>query len=131
MATKSTKENIVEDAKEIANEVKNTAKEIAAETKETAKKTASKAKSTAKKTAAKAASTAKKTAAKAVKTKTSTRIQFMGRDIAQSDLESSALAQFADLYPEIPAKTMELYVNIDDSAAYYVINGEHTGCIHF
>ena len=131
MATKTTKEKTAKDAKEIVEDVKKVTKETVDEVKKTAKDTVDEVKKTAKKTASKAKAAAKKTTARATKTKVSTHIQYLGKDLLQTDIEASALAQFKELYPEIPAKTMDLYVNTDDNAAYYVINGEHTGCIHF
>lgn len=52
------------------------------------------------------------------------KIQFGGKDISMDEILEKAKAAFAAANEGVEIKTVELYVNADDHAAYYVINGQ-------
>ena len=121
--------------------------EVKAETKEAAKKTATKtttakkstaAKKTTTKTAEKAAKTTEKaTAKKATTAKAAAKksaepvvhVQFSGKSYTTEDLVKIAKDVWKyDLGRKASEfKTVEIYVKPEESAAYYVINGEVEG----
>ena len=99
-------------------------KEVKAEVKkETAKK------ETAKKAPAKKATTAKKAPAKKAEVKASVSLQFDGKEYKTEDFVKIAKDVWQyDLGKKVADfKAVELYVKPEESAVYYVINGEVTG----
>lgn len=107
-----------------------------AKAKATAKAVEKKATTTATKaatTAKKATTAAKKAPAKkaetAKKEKAVVNFQFDGKSYTNDDLIASAKDVWKYDLEQKPAdlKTIELYVKPEDSAAYYVFNGEITG----
>lgn len=76
---------------------------------------------TTRKASAKKAPAAKKAAAP----KISLTLQYLGKELTQEAMVEAVKAQWtgADI------KTLDLYVKPEDSAVYYVINGESTGKI--
>lgn len=98
-----------------------------------AKKTAAKkpaaAKTTTAKTTAKAApakkSAAKKPAAKkAAEPKASVHFQFDGKDLIAKDILDQAIASYKKSHKDTEIKDIQLYIVANESAAYYVVNGE-------
>lgn len=134
-AEKETVEAPVVEATEKTVEAPETVTEKAT-AKKTARKTA--AKKTTAKTAAK--TTARKTTAKTTTRKTATKkaapemnkevhIQFAGNDILAKDLVSKATAIWTEEMGNKAEdmKDVKVYVNIDQSTAYYVINEDVRG----
>lgn len=76
---------------------------------------------TTRKTSGKKAPVAKKAAAP----KISLTLQYLGRELTQEAMVDAVKAQWAGA----DIKTLELYVKPEDSAVYYVVNGESTGKI--
>lgn len=72
-----------------------------------------------------AKTTRKASAKKAAAPKISLTLQYLGKELTQEAMVDAVKAQWtgADI------KTLELYVKPEDSAVYYVINGESTGKI--
>ena len=68
---------------------------------------------------------ASKTTRKAAAPKISLTLQYLGKELTQEAMVEAVKAQWtgADI------KTLDLYVKPEDSAVYYVINGESTGKI--
>lgn len=66
----------------------------------------------------------KKTTAGKDETRVSVKIQFGGRDFSTEEILEKAKAAFAVSNEGVEIKTIELYVNADDRAAYYVVNGQ-------
>lgn len=89
------------------------AAEIKEEVKEVAKE-APKAAALAPKTAPKAAAEIEKTVV----------IEFGGKQIKARDVLAQAEEAYAQSHPGTAVKTMELYISPEQSAAYYVVNGE-------
>ena len=118
------------------DEIKSTAKKKAAEIKKetvkkakAAKKGAAKiAESTAESTVEMAKS-AKKAVARVRKPTTKIFLQYYGKEISQEELSNRVLAQFKEMYEDVQAKKLEIYLKPEDNAAYYVINSEYTGKI--
>lgn len=67
---------------------------------------------------------ARKTAARKAAEQVSVKIQFGGKDISAEEILEKAKAAFAAAHEGVEIKTIDLYVNADDHAAYYVVNGE-------
>ncbi|MGI5933787.1 MAG: DUF6465 family protein [Lawsonibacter sp.] len=82
-------------------------------------------KSAAAKTTRKASAKKAPAAKKAAAPKISLTLQYLGKELTQEAMVDAVKAQWtgADI------KTLELYVKPEDSAVYYVINGESTGKI--
>lgn len=96
-------------------------------TKETVKVVQNVAKKEAKAAATKAAKTAK--AVKSAVT-TKTYVQYAGKEILTSDIETRVTeAWVAKGHRASSIKNMEIYIKPEDGAAYYVINGKTTGKI--
>lgn len=72
-----------------------------------------------KKATADTAAEAKKDAAQV-----SVKIQFGGRDFSTEEILERAKAAFSAANEGVEIKTIDLYVNADDRAAYYVVNGQ-------
>ena len=98
----------------------NTVEVEAAETKAVkaeAKKAEEPKKETAKKTPA------KRTTAKDIKT--SVVVQFAGKEVAEKDLIAAVKKAYTKKGNKVgDIKTIEIYVKPEESAAYYVVNGE-------
>lgn len=80
--------------------------------------------------AKKAATATKKAPAKkaAAKVETVVTVQFMGNEVAVSAVEEKVKAQFvAEGNKASSIKSLNIYVKPEESAAYYVINGDVTG----
>ena len=94
-----------------------------------AKKTAVRAKKSEEAPAAPKKATARKTAAKAKEVKAALSIQFAGKDYTAEKLVEIAKDVWKyDLgRKEEEFQTVELYVKPEESAVYYMINGETTG----
>lgn len=65
-----------------------------------------------------------KTAAKKEAEQVSIKIQFGGKDFSTEEILEKAKAAFAAANEGVEIKTVDLYVNADDRAAYYVVNGQ-------
>ena len=63
-------------------------------------------------------------AKKAATPKISLILQYLGKELTQQAMVEAVKAQV-----EVEIKTLDLYVKPEDSAVYYVINGESTGKI--
>ena len=78
--------------------------------------------------APKKATTAKK---ETVKKETVITIQHQGNEITVALVEEKVKAAFvADGHKASTIKTLNIYVKPEEYAAYYVINGEHTGRVY-
>lgn len=64
------------------------------------------------------------TAVEKTEEQVSIKVQFGGKDISMDEILEKAKAAFAAANEGVEIKTVELYVNADDHAAYYVINGQ-------
>ena len=121
-------------AKRVGRPRKTAAEKAETAKKETPKKETAAAKKTSavKKTAAaakKAATAAKKTvrrtAAAAKAAKTSVYVQYAGREASVEELTAAAKAAYlAAGHKGAEIQTLEIYVKPEESAAYYVVNGE-------
>lgn len=78
---------------------------------------------TVKKTAAKTASTAKK------EPKKSFFVQWMGNSFSQDEIEKRVKKAWMKDFKKKAGdlKDMQIYVKVEENAAYYVINGEDNG----
>ncbi len=56
--------------------------------------------------------------------KSSVTVQIEGRDISTEDLLKRAQKEFKKLRKGVDIKTLEVYVNVYESKAYYVVNKE-------
>ncbi len=56
--------------------------------------------------------------------KSSVTVQIEGRDISTGDLVKRAQKEFKKLRKGVDIKTLEVYVNVYESKAYYVVNKE-------
>ena len=90
--------------------------------KETAKKETEK-KAPAKAAAAKAAP-AKKPAAKKAEPAAAVHFQFDGKDLIAKDILDQAIASYKKSHKDTEIKDIQLYIVANESAAYYVVNGE-------
>ena len=75
--------------------------------------------SPAKKTAAK-----KPAAKKAAEPKASVHFQFDGKDLIAKDILDQAIASYKKSHKDTEIKDIQLYIVANESAAYYVVNGE-------
>ena len=92
-------------------------KEVKAEAKAEAPKAEEPKKETAKKTPA------KRTTAKDIKT--SVVVQFAGKEVTEKDLIAAVKKAYTKKGNKVgDIKTIEIYVKPEESAAYYVVNGE-------
>ena len=99
----------------VVTEVK--AAEVKAETKTEAPKAEEPKKETAKK------APAKRTTAKDIKT--SVVVQFAGKEVTEKDLIAAVKKAYTKKGNKVgDIKTIEIYVKPEESAAYYVVNGE-------
>lgn len=87
---------------------------------ETVKKEAAK-KPMAKRTAA------KKPAAKREAVKEGFYVQFYGKDLEQIEVTKQAKAAYKAAGNKAAIKSIDVYVKPEESAAYYVVNGDITG----
>ena len=109
----------------MAEEKKATAKVIVpvkAEVKEVPKKEAP-----AKKAPVKKAAPAKKTAAKKTVAKEAVYVQFAGKSYSYDELTKLAKTTFKATKNKEEIKSLDVYVNVDDSRAYFVVNGKEAG----
>ena len=90
-----------------------------------AAKTTTRKRTTTAKTTRKASGKKAPAAKKAAAPKISLTLQYLGKELTQEAMVDAVKAQWtgADI------KTLELYVKPEDSAVYYVVNGESTGKI--
>lgn len=95
--------------------------------KEAPKKVAAK-KAPAKKEAPKKAA-AKKAPAKKVEVKETFAVQFAGKDYASDVIVKLVKDAYKATKNKAAIKTLNVYVNTDDSRAYYVINDEFHGSV--
>ena len=61
---------------------------------------------------------------KAVVTKVKAAVQFGGKDVHVDALVKQAKKAYKDIHKDVSIKSMDVYINADDSAAYFVVNGE-------
>lgn len=61
---------------------------------------------------------------KAVVTKVKAAVQFGGKDVDVDALVKQAKKAYKDIHKDVSIKSMDVYINADDSAAYFVVNGE-------
>lgn len=82
-----------------------------------------------KKTTAKAAETAvvetadTKKATRKPAVKSSVYVQFGGKEIVEKDVVAACKKAYADLATGEDLKTLEVYIKLEEGAAYYVANG--------
>ena len=99
----------------------------AAPAKEEAKPAAAKtttAKTTAKAAPAKKPAAKKPAAKKAAEPKASVHFQFDGKDLIAKDILDQAIASYKKSHKDTEIKDIQLYIVANESAAYYVVNGE-------
>ncbi len=121
---KEVAEVVVEKAVE---EAKVAAEKVAKEAKVAAEKVAKEAKETAKETVQKA-----KKAATKKEIKTTLFVQYFGKEVAEKDMIASVKKAWTNAGNKVgDIKTITLYVNPEESAVYYVINGTETGKVEF
>ena len=92
-----------------------------------AKPAAEKKAAPAKKAAAKPA--AKKAPAKKVVAKETLAVQFAGKDYSTEAIMKLVKDGYKATKNKAAIKTLDVYVNIDDSRAYYVVNDEFHGSV--
>ena len=63
---------------------------------------------------------------KAVVTKVKAAVQFGGKDVDVDALVKQAKKAYKDIHKDVSIKSMDVYINADDSAAYFVVNGEES-----
>ena len=61
---------------------------------------------------------------KAVVTKVKAAVQFGGKDVDIDALVKQAKKAYKDIHKDVSIKSMDIYINADDSAAYFDVNGE-------
>ena len=82
-----------------------------------------------KKTSAKAAETAvvetveTKKATRKPAVKSSVYVQFGGKEIVEKEVVAACKKAYADLATGEDLKTLEIYIKLEEGAAYYVANG--------
>lgn len=64
-----------------------------------------------------------------MKTTTKIFLQYYGKEISQERTFQQSAGQFKEMYEDVQAKKLEIYLKPEDNAAYYVINSEYTGKI--
>ena len=89
-----------------------------AEVKAEAPKAAEKAPKAAK------APAAKKETVKKAEPKTNVYVEFGGKQVAAKDVLAAAKKAFTKAHKDVAIKTIDIYVNAEQGAAYYVVNGE-------
>ena len=90
-----------------------------------AEETAPKPKKPAAKRPARRTAAAKKPAAKkAAEPKASVHFQFDGKDLIAKDILDQAIASYKKSHKDTEIKDIQLYIVANESAAYYVVNGE-------
>ena len=124
-ATEVKKEEVKKEAPKA--EVKKEAPKKEAPKKAEVKKAEAK-KAPAKKEAPKKA-TAKKAPAKKVEVKETFAVQFAGKDYASDVIVKLVKDAYKATKNKAAIKTLNVYVNTDDSRAYYVINDEFHGSV--
>lgn len=67
---------------------------------------------------------AKRTTKKTVQPEASVVIQCAGKEIVAKDVLAAATRAFQEAHEGVEIKTIELYIKPEESAAYYVVNGE-------
>ncbi|MDO4966848.1 MAG: DUF6465 family protein, partial [Lachnospiraceae bacterium] len=75
----------------------------------------------------KAAPAKKAPAKKAADVKATVAVQFAGKDYSAEQLVKMAKAAYKATKNKEEMKKLEVYVNVDDSRAYYVVNGVAAG----
>ena len=55
--------------------------------------------------------------------KSSVFVQFGGKEIVEKDVVAACKKAFADLATGEDLKTLEVYINVEENAAYFVANG--------
>ena len=107
---------------------KTTAKaaEKAAEVKEAVAETVAEVKTAAAKKTTEAKEAVKKTAKKVTKKAADVTItvEFAGRQAVITDIAAKAEAAYKAMNADAEIKTLDIYVKPEESAAYYVVNGE-------
>ena len=135
-ATEVKKEEVKVEAKAAAPvaekkaEVKVEAKAAAPAKKEAAPKAAAKKAPAKKEAAPKAAAKkapAKKEAAPKTAAKETLAIQFAGKDYSSEAIMKLVKESYKATKNKAAIKTLNVYVNVDDSRAYYVVNNEFHG----
>ena len=135
-ATEVKKEEVKVEAKAAApvaekkEEVKVEAKAAAPAKKEAAPKAAAKKAPAKKEAAPKAAAKkapAKKEAAPKTAAKETLAIQFAGKDYSSEAIMKLVKESYKATKNKAAIKTLNVYVNVDDSRAYYVVNNEFHG----
>ena len=118
-----TKAAVLVDTPAEKTEEKTTAKKAAP------KKTAAKRTTAAKKTTAKKTTTVKKTAAEKAEIKTEIFLQFSGKEYTQDEILQKVKDIWTyDLNNNVDdIKDVQIYLKPEESAAYYVVNGNTTG----
>lgn len=53
-------------------------------------------------------------------------VEYLGKQIAAKDVLEAAKEAFVKAHKDVEIKTIEVYIKLEESAAYYVVNGE--GC---
>lgn len=124
-ATEVKKEEVKKEAPKV--EVKKEAPKKEAPKKAEVKKAEAK-KAPAKKEAPKKAA-AKKAPAKKVEVKETFAVQFAGKDYASDVIVKLVKDAYKATKNKAAIKTLNVYVNTDDSRAYYVINDEFHGSV--
>lgn len=56
--------------------------------------------------------------------KSSVYVQFGGKEIVEKDVVAACKKAYADLAAGEDLKTLEVYINVEEGAAYFVANGE-------
>ena len=113
---------------EVKTEVKAEVK--AAPAKKTPVKAAAPAPAPAKKAPVKKAPAKKapaKTAAPMTEVKEQFYIQFLGKDLEKDEIISRAKAAYKEAGNKAAVKSLDVYVKFEESAVYYVVNGDISG----
>ncbi len=87
-------------------------------------------KAPAKKAPAKTAAAKKapaKTAAPMTEVKEQFYIQFLGKDLEKDEIISRAKAAYKEAGNKAAVKSLDVYVKFEESAVYYVVNGDISG----
>ena len=54
-------------------------------------------------------------------------IQYLGKDLEKTELVERAKAVYKETGGKATIKSIDLYVKIEESAVYYVVNGDISG----
>jgi hypothetical protein len=95
-------------------------KAASTEEKDTEKKDTEKKETAAKKPAAKKTAAKKKEA----EVQASVFIEYAGKQIIAKDVLEAAKKAYTDAHEGVAIESIEVYVNTEESSAYYVVNGE-------